>query len=527
MHILLQDLTRELQTMVTLQSYNISAAQSISGFQMFPARYIPGKTKLNEDTAYVCEYRQLKQLDLMDQVPPLICVVEQTTDADVTIFQGRSVVVIYGSTIVDVLVLMSNAIYESACKASHVTELTQRLMQCGSIEELMDTGFQLLQNPLVVTDRDQKIILGTPEDQVSSTSYLYVLHSEYLPVGHPYQMRTHPGEVHASDQIYDIGDEDTLPTVICNPLTVGGQTVGYLHVLAFIHDFTPEDRQIIQLLGNLLAFELYRHVGAQQAAPAQEVTRFFRDILDNIAGSSEQIMTRQRELKLHLNQFLYVMSIFPKTTDFSAHIDFYELTQTLEWMFPGCHSFLYKDGIFTILSSKEEIMDMEEYLAALLPLLQQHKLMAGISNPFSVIHQLRPYGFQARKAVHFGSVMDKDACIYQFSDYVMTYIAEICLNSSDVETLCPPGLIRLIMHAQENGTELLDTLRVYLKCGRSKAETAKQMYVHVNTVKYRISQIQSITGLDIGDDNTAFHLMMAYKMFEYKDFFSSYQAMPL
>ena len=81
--------------------------------------------------------------------------------------------------------------------------------------------------------------------------------------------------------------------------------------------------------------------------------------------------------------------------------------------------------------------------------------------------------------------------------------------------LCPPELIRLIMYCRENGDELLETLKVFLHSGRSKTETAKKMYVHVNTIKYRISQIQNITGVDFGNDDTALNFIFAIKLFEY------------
>ena len=100
---------------------------------------------------------------------------------------------------------------------------------------------------------------------------------------------------------------------------------------------------------------------------------------------------------------------------------------------------------------------------------------------------------------------------------------ELCLKNESLSSLCPPELHKLIAYGQENGSELLDTLRIYLRCGRSKAETAKKLFVHVNTVKYRIAQIQEITNLDLSDDETALSLLLAFKMIEYREKFQSYE----
>ena len=100
---------------------------------------------------------------------------------------------------------------------------------------------------------------------------------------------------------------------------------------------------------------------------------------------------------------------------------------------------------------------------------------------------------------------------------------ELALKNESMAAFCLPQLQKLIDYTQKNGPELLDTLRVYLRCGRSKAETAKKLFVHVNTMKYRIAQIQEITGLDLGDDETALELLLAFKMFEYRDKFQHYE----
>ena len=49
---------------------------------------------------------------------------------------------------------------------------------------------------------------------------------------------------------------------------------------------------------------------------------------------------------------------------------------------------------------------------------------------------------------------------------------------------------------RSSNSELIPTLMVYLlDAGSSMAETAKLLYVHLNTVKYRLRQIQELTGL--------------------------------
>jgi len=48
-----------------------------------------------------------------------------------------------------------------------------------------------------------------------------------------------------------------------------------------------------------------------------------------------------------------------------------------------------------------------------------------------------------------------------------------------------------------HSAELLPTLRSFLACDGSWSACASRMYVHVNTVRYRIGRIEAITGRDL------------------------------
>jgi DNA-binding PucR family transcriptional regulator len=45
--------------------------------------------------------------------------------------------------------------------------------------------------------------------------------------------------------------------------------------------------------------------------------------------------------------------------------------------------------------------------------------------------------------------------------------------------------------------ELLPTLRSFLACDGSWSACASRMYVHVNTVRYRIGRVETLTGRDL------------------------------
>lgn len=59
------------------------------------------------------------------------------------------------------------------------------------------------------------------------------------------------------------------------------------------------------------------------------------------------------------------------------------------------------------------------------------------------------------------------------------------------------------------GGPLLETLSTYLNEGRSLEATARQLYVHPNTVRYRLRRISTITGWEPTDAREGFVLQIA------------------
>jgi len=61
----------------------------------------------------------------------------------------------------------------------------------------------------------------------------------------------------------------------------------------------------------------------------------------------------------------------------------------------------------------------------------------------------------------------------------------------------------------KSSPELLGTLRAYLECGRSLETTAKSLFVHANTVRYRLKRIYEEISADPTDARTGFVLQVA------------------
>ncbi|MFC6180768.1 PucR family transcriptional regulator [Lactiplantibacillus daowaiensis] len=75
-----------------------------------------------------------------------------------------------------------------------------------------------------------------------------------------------------------------------------------------------------------------------------------------------------------------------------------------------------------------------------------------------------------------------------------------------------PALQGLMAYDAQNQTDLVATLDAYLKATCNLTRTAKQLYVHPNTLRNRLKHISAITGCDLRDADTCFKLASGFKL---------------
>ena len=72
----------------------------------------------------------------------------------------------------------------------------------------------------------------------------------------------------------------------------------------------------------------------------------------------------------------------------------------------------------------------------------------------------------------------------------------------------------LLAYDREHGTEFTDTLKMYLKCGGSIKSVSEKMFIHRNTILYRMSQIREILGTDLESQSERVKYLIAFMIRE-------------
>lgn len=119
---------------------------------------------------------------------------------------------------------------------------------------------------------------------------------------------------------------------------------------------------------------------------------------------------------------------------------------------------------------------------------------------------------EAKISLAFPVIMGKSGSVQAFDNlgvFSMIFSQEIgSLKEYVLEILGP-----ILIYDHEVNMQLVDTLRILLHNDFNWAKTAKEMFVHVNTIYYRYDKIEKMLKLDLSkgkDRNEAFAALIVW-----------------
>ena len=120
---------------------------------------------------------------------------------------------------------------------------------------------------------------------------------------------------------------------------------------------------------------------------------------------------------------------------------------------------------------------------------------------------------EARIAMTLSQLTGQKSFMQKFSDLGI-YRPIFSQDMNHIYKYCSNTLGRLIEHDCKNEGELLPTLRKLLDTGGNNKATADQLYIHVNTLYYRINKIEQILNIDLAKMNVRVELYTAIKVWD-------------
>ena len=148
--------------------------------------------------------------------------------------------------------------------------------------------------------------------------------------------------------------------------------------------------------------------------------------------------------------------------------------------------------------------------------IKNNGLIAGLSNRFTNIQEIRKYYNQSLKSAQLGRKLKNAPGLYRYEEMSIFHLMEIC-ESQDYNLLdfCHPALLVLKNYDKEKNTDFFNTLYQYLNFSQNTQKTANYLNIHKNTLLYRIDKIKKITGNPLNHGDELIKLHFSFKLLEY------------
>jgi len=168
------------------------------------------------------------------------------------------------------------------------------------------------------------------------------------------------------------------------------------------------------------------------------------------------------------------------------------------------------------LSLAEQPIDVRQFALGLVQQVSRDlrlpDLRAGLSEAVTGVTTVAEALTHARQALM--SAQRSPALVVAYEDLGLHFAALNALPDVQLESLHEGIVLPLLDADQAGGSRLHETLLAYLAHNRSLAETARALYLHRNTLSYRLDRIEKILGIDLRGTDDLLDVCLATKASE-------------
>ena len=398
-------------------------------------------------------------------------------------------------------------------KGLFAESLLDLLFSDNSIQNIIDRAFPVFQNPIYVFDASFELIAANWDE---AQKYLSENGSQLLVTKHfserEFNIINKLENIHERLKKSDapiLIHQDNLPydQMLC--IIDTKKDVGHIVIDGINKPFTNEDLEYMMILKKAIHQQLQKNEFIRNNR-GFHYEYFLKDLLDG------KITT----LKQHYEYFQYVDNNFKGTlycivvesARSSCTLNKQHIRNEFEITFPGCKTLLYNGEIIIIIqNSSPSGWEKEDYEKAA-NICRKHHIFAGISNKFQNITNILNYYKQALRAIEIGIPMHNEPDLFIYESYYLEHMLHIFKQKENPSVFCHPDLKILMEYDKKHDSDLSRTLYMYLRNERNYSATADAMFIHRNTILYRLKKIDSLVQIDYDNYEERQYIILSYEL---------------
>lgn len=276
-------------------------------------------------------------------------------------------------------------------------------------------------------------------------------------------------------------------------LEYNNEVIGYLWVYETKDRLADADLTVLTRLSTFISKLLYQKQYAEQEND-YDVQSVIWKIINNDYLNESQLKNEARRVNLSIpEQFTVVVG---SVTD-ALYLDLLEKVKNVfvETKLAKIEYYLGKgtEIVGIVYGDTEKATRVIDEIKLSLSTKEQAVFYMGISNEYTHFSHLRKSYLEALEVVETSVFLNKGSVFaLNYCDLgIKRYLKDI-YKKNIAENYYHPILFNLISKDLASKSELVKTLRVYLENDSKVGLTAEQLYIHPNTLNYRMKQMEEI-----------------------------------
>lgn len=384
------------------------------------------------------------------------------------------------------------------------------------LQKLVERAESIIDNPIFVWDGSFNIV-GRPSGEVSELP----LWQKWLEMGYI------PGDGVA--QFAKLGYFNNpegyvslrpiSPLIFNYPFVIRVFSEGLRQELVFAQYFvrTPCTPALLELL-NMLVEMLRQYVEEVMKTDKRGKNHIYEPFIEDIIQgrySEDEIKDKLKYIKLpyEANYKVYIISFERYTKPLAVYVK-----RAVKQIAPQGHAI--ETNHMVCLLNKEPVNSGAEdgFREKLYEILENSSCSCGESDFVPNLLAVRDAAKQATAAIQMGMIVRPEERCWKYRDvYVYDMLFSYYRNmGGSYRSMIHPGLAELIRNDRANNNDNLKLLSIFLNSDRNITNTAKEMFLHRNTVIYRIGKIEQTLGVSLDDPDVRFDLLVSLKCIELK-----------
>lgn len=397
---------------------------------------------------------------------------------------------------------------------NHYLELIHLSTLDLGISRIIKKSAEILGNPLVITDESYDLVGYSSTGEVNDPIWKAIVESGYCPIDIVKILR-HEGfekqlEREASPLFLTQGEFSKYIRRLVTEIRIGEQLKGYMALLEYEKPITPMDQEILKFVSAVIALEFAKSDAISKARGhlGQEL---LGDLVKGKISSEAVAWNRVKSLDWSLGEYFQVALISSKENR-SIGGEYYDSVQSIILRFLPASKISFSSKYIVILATGNNKDMLEKVLPALEKFCQQHYLCLGIGRPYKTLMEISLSFKEAQKALMLAHSVDAPDFVHYYDDLAIYDLLTNVKNSYRIH----PGLSKLIEYDSENGTNYVTTLAVYLRNYKNLSQTADDLFLHRNTILYRLRKIEEILQASLDNYSLCLQLELSIMLLDIK-----------